>query len=176
MYVFFFGSYCPFICFVKQCIVLNLSNLFKKETNVLSLVTICKNCLCFTLGNIFTNFSAVSTSSSFVNICSILHAYVFRTFKICFKIKCTRDSDIPTVLQCYESIIRYFFSDFKDICCVCYSNSSAKICCILMDFVPVFLSLPMNFHKIPYQTHKSPQFSKNLHCLMNLFCVNHYIS
>lgn len=110
MFIFFFlAATALLLCFVKPCIVLDFSNVFKKETNVLSLLTIFKNCLWFTLGNIFTSFSAVYTRYSSVNICSILQAYIFRTFKIFFKMKCSRDSDIPTVLQCYESIIRYFF-------------------------------------------------------------------
>lgn len=110
MFIFFFWQLLPFYCvFLKPCIVLGFSNVFKKETNVLSLLTLFKNCLWFTLGNIFISFSAVYTRYSSVNICSILQAYIFRTFKIFFKMKCTRDSDIPTVLQCYESIIRYFF-------------------------------------------------------------------
>lgn len=97
--------YCVLLSHVLFWIFLACS---KKETNVLSLLTIFKNCLWFTLGNIFTSFSAVYTRYSSVNICSILQAYIFRTFKIFFKMKCTRDSDIPTVLQCYESVIRYF--------------------------------------------------------------------
>lgn len=109
LYIFFWPLlpfYCVLLSHVLFWIFLTCS---KKETNVLSLLTIFKNCLCFTLGNIFTSFSAVYTRYSSVNICSILQAYIFRTFKVCFKMKCTRDSDIPTVLQCYESIIRYFF-------------------------------------------------------------------
>lgn len=106
---FFLAAIALLLCFVKPCIVLDFSNVFKKETNVLSLLTIFKNCLWITLGNIFISFSAVYTRYSSVNICSILQAYIFRTFKICFKMKCTRDSDIPTVLQYYESIIRYVF-------------------------------------------------------------------
>lgn len=147
------------LCFVKPCIVLDFSNVFKEETNVLSLLTIFKFCLWFTLGNIFTSFSAVYTRYSSVNICSILQAYIFRTFKICFK----WNAPAIAIYQQFYNVTNLsldMFSDFKDICCVCYSNSSAKICCVLMDFVPVFHSLPMNFHKIPYQTQKSPQFSK----------------
>lgn len=170
---FFFWPLLPFYCVLLSHVLFWIFlACSKKETNVLSLLTIFKNCLWFTLGNIFTSFSVVYTRCTY--------AVFFRhIFFVLSKYASKWNAPAIAIYQQFYNVTNLsldIFSDFKDICCVCYSNSSAKICCILMHFVPVFLSLPMNFHKIPYQTHKSPQFSKYLHCLMNLFCVNHYIS
>lgn len=130
--------------------------------------------------NNFSNYLAVCAGTRFwscVNllVCGILLAEIFHTFKILFKIKYTRDNDMPSALTISQSCICNHFKIFPwhlrhCLACQCYSHRSVRFLTSLTDslrvgnfFLSFFLSYELSLYDISDNLFNSPQFSKNLH-------------
>lgn len=134
-------------------------------------------------GHFFCKCLAVRPRTNFwssVNICGIHLAEFVRSFKMCFKMEYTCDSDIPTFWQYHVSCIWNYFPIFWDICLSCYNLHVGQICCIfdLLCSSLNFLS-PPTICLIRYiiRPINIPQFSKkNLHYRKTESCANLYRS
>lgn len=128
----------------------------------------------------FSNTMTFRTRTHFwssVNICNIHMAEIFRTFKIRFKMKCTRDSDKPTSLV-ISGIVYLLSLSITFIICNCetfalpVTANARKI--LFFDGLcgSQFLSLFTNSLTIPIRHINFLQFSTNPHYRMTDFCAN----
>lgn len=143
--------------------------------NIIMMLTVPSNNICklslLNKRNNFSNYLAVCAGTRFwscVNllVCGILLAEIFHTFKILFKIKYTRDNDMPSALTISQSCICNHFKIFPwhlrhCLACQCYGHRSVRFLTSLTDSLRVgnfFLSFfPMNcLYMISQKTYLIP--------------------
>lgn len=115
---------------------------------------------------------------SSVNICNVNMAEIFRTFKISFKMKCNRDSNMPIVLVISRIVnllsisITFFYVRHLP----CLVQQMPAVFCFLTDFAPVSFFLHLQTVSRYLIRHINfLQFSTNPHYRMTDFCANCYI-
>lgn len=95
-----------------------------------------------------------------VNICGIHLVEIPRTFKIRFKMKCTRISNFQPLF--------IFSPDFWDICLACYSHKLTIFCCDFNRLSSTLKCLSPSFSKYLIRHYQVPRLAK--------ICITEWLS